>query len=335
MTSIDICRLAKRPPRWICRAIAIIAISPIAASAQWSGAGVVQADSLLASGHVASAESVYYATSSARPRDAVARAALGRYLAARGALRIGAVLLEEARLFGGDSASIARSLAPIYGSLGDYRALAVLPASPLSGAERARTKWLVAHPPVLEFPDSVAALPYKPLADGTGLGIVTIGIGERRVDAVIDPLVSGVVMRGRAARRRGGIRIVGQDSSGSVAIVSELHVGDVILSNVPARLDTNTAHAANGNRSGTVIGLDVLRRLAPTFDPKSDTITLRRSGQLSPATTGTRLPMLLDGQGLRILSDGHWESAASRATAELLASRRWALDARRGAIVLQ
>jgi hypothetical protein len=335
MTSIDTRRLAKRPPRWICRAIAITAISPVAALAQWSGSGVVQADSLLAGGHLALAESVYYATSSARPRDAVARAALGRYLASRGALRIGAVLLEEARLFGGDSASIARSLAPIYGSLGDYRALAVLPASPLSSAEQARTKWLVSHPPVLEFPDSVAVLPYKPLTDGTGLGVVTIGIGERRVDAVIDPLVSGVVMRGRAARRRGGIRVVGEDSSGSVAIVSELHVGDVTLSNVPARLDTASTHTVKANRSGTFIGLDVLRRLAPTFDAKSDTITLRRSGQLSAATAGTRLPMLLDAQGLRILNAGHWESAASRATAELLATRRWVLDAKRGTIVLQ
>ena len=108
-------------------AIAALATAPAPAVAQW-GASVVQADSLLASGRVSTAESVYYATSSARPRDAVARAALGRYLASRGALRIGAVLLEEARLFGGDSTTIARTLAPIYGSLGDYRALAdVLP----------------------------------------------------------------------------------------------------------------------------------------------------------------------------------------------------------------
>src|SRR5690242_539028 len=85
--------------------------------AQWPGS-IVQADSLFASARVSAAESLYYAASSARPRDAVARAALGRYLASRGALRIGAVLLEEARQFGGDTASIARSLAPIYASLG-------------------------------------------------------------------------------------------------------------------------------------------------------------------------------------------------------------------------
>src|SRR5205823_6745967 len=116
----------------------LIGTSGRSAAAQWTG-GVGLADSLLASGRVASAESLYYATSSARPRDAAARAALGRYLASRGALRIGAVLLEEARLFGGDTARIARALVPIYRSLGDWRSLAVLPKSPPSLAEGKRS----------------------------------------------------------------------------------------------------------------------------------------------------------------------------------------------------
>lgn len=317
-----------------CFTIATLAIVPAPAVAQW-GTSVVQADSLLASGRVSTAESAYYATSSARPRDAVARAALGRYLASRGALRIGAVLLEEARLFGGDSASIARTLAPIYGSLGDYRALAVLPASPLSPAERSRTRWLVSHAPVLEFPDSVARLPYKPITDGSGIGIVSIAIGDRAVDAVVDAGVSGVVLRGRQARRRSGLRVFGEDSSGVVAVVSELHLGDVMLSNVSARLETDTARAKQGQRSGAFVGLDVLRRLAPTFDPAADTITLRRSGQIGQSTVGTRAPMLLDAQGLRILVDGRWETPASRATAQLLSSRRWILDAKRGTIIIQ
>ena len=138
-----------RGARSLAVAVAVlVALAPRPATAQW---GVWHADSLLASGKVAAAESMYYATSSARPRDAAARAALGRYLAARGALRIGAVLLEEARLFGGDSTSIARALAPIYRALGDYRSLAVLPKAPLSDAERSRVSWLVTHPQVLEF----------------------------------------------------------------------------------------------------------------------------------------------------------------------------------------
>jgi hypothetical protein len=307
---------------------------PSTARAQWGNA-LFEADSLLASGRVTMAESLYYAASSARPRDAVARAALGRYLASRGALRIGAVLLEEARLFGGDSASIARSLVPIYGSLGDYRALATLPASPLSTVERERVHWLVSHPPVLEFPDSIAKLGYKPTSDGSGLGVVSITIGDRRMDAVIDPSVSGIVLRGRTARSHGGLRLFGEDSSGVVGVVSELHLGDVVLSNVPARLEAENEHVAKSARQGAFIGLDVMRRLAPSFDPALDTLTLRRSGQVAQATVGTRAPMLLDAQGLRVLVDGRWQSGASPTAGKLLASRPWILDARRGTLVLQ
>jgi hypothetical protein len=306
-------------------------VVPARLRAQWYGS-VEQADSLLASGRVATAESVYYATSSARPRDAAARAALGRYLASRGALRPGAVLLEEARFFGGDSVSIARVLAPIYNSLGDYRALAVLPASPLSPVERERARWLVSHAPVLEFPDSVDTLHYKPLSDGSGIGIVSIGVGERKIDALIDPRVAGVVLRGRQAKRRAGLQSFGQDSSGVVAVIAELHLGDVTLSNVPARLE----ESGEGPRaSGALIGLDVLRRLAPTFDAVAQTITLRRSGQVALTTIGTRSPMLLDAQGLRILVDGRWESSTSRTSGMLLSLHRWTLDAKRGVIILQ
>ncbi len=104
--------------------------------------GVPRADSALSRGLVPRAESLYYATSDAHPHDPVARAALGRYLAARGALQVAAVLLEEARTFGGDPARIARDLAPIYAHLGDYAALARLPRSPISQAERERVAWL-------------------------------------------------------------------------------------------------------------------------------------------------------------------------------------------------
>ena len=317
--------------------VSILAIAlalPHSASAQF-GSGVLLADSMLASGRVQAAESLYYAASSARPRDAVARAALGRYLAARGHLRIGAVLLEEARLFGGDTARIALSLAPIYGSLGDYRSLATLPSSPLSVAEQKRVRWLVSNPPVLEFPDSVATVPYKPLADGSGIGQLSIGLGERRVDAVIDSRVSGVVVRGRAAKRRNGLRVFGEDSTGAVAVVPELHVGTVTLSNVPLRLDTDSAPGARRDRQSVILGLDVLRRLAPTFDPVTDTITLRRTGQIGPTMVGTRAPMLLDEQGLRFVVEGHWQTAMAPKTAKLLGAQRWTLDAKHGVLVIQ
>lgn len=289
---------------------------------------------MLARGRVGDAESLYYATSSARPRDAVARAALGRYLAARGHLRVGAVLLEEARQFGGDTAGIARSLAPIYGSLGDYRALATLPASPLSPAEQKRVRWLVSHPPVLEFPDSVITMSYKPLVDGSGVGVVSLGIGERRVDALIDARVSGVLLRGKAARRHEGVRMFGDDSTAAVALVSELHLGDVTLSNVPARLDSASSAGTRRVPQNVVIGLDVLRSLSPAFDPTTQTLTLRR-GQIPPTTVGTRAPMLLDEHGLRFVLDGRWETGSSASAAKLLGTQRWTLDANHGILLFQ
>jgi len=331
-------QIAKRRLRFDGRAPVLVGMLAMLFAASRASAqlgDVLHADSMLASGRVQAAESLYYAASSARPRDAVARAALGRYLAARGALRIGAVLLEEARLFGGDTARIARTLAPIYGSLGDYRALATLPASPLSAAEQERVRWLVSHAPVLEFPDSAAALPYKPLADGSGIGTLSIGVGERRLDAVIDPRVSGVVLRGRAAARRGGLRVFGEDSTGAVAIITELHVGDVTLSNVPARLEPDSGRVTKRDRRAVLLGLDVLRRLAPTFDPLTDSITLRRTGQVPATTVGTHAPMLLDEQGLRFVIDGKWEMASSPKTAKLLGSQRWTLDAKHGVLIIQ
>jgi hypothetical protein len=333
MSVLDPHRLS-RLTRSAILAACLTALATSRAPAQWSGT-IVQADSLLASGRVTAAESLYYAASSARPRDALARAALGRYLASRGALRIGAVLLEEARLFGGDTVAIARSLAPIYGSLGDYRALATLPRSPLSSAEQARVRWLVGHPPVLEFPDSVSRIPYTPLDDGTGIGVIAIALGERMATATIDPRVVGIVVSGSWAKHRRGLHTFGDDSSGAVALAPELHVGDVTLTNVPVRLDVNGSRGGHHARTDVSIGLDVLRHLAPTFDPGTDTLTLRRTGQVAQNMVGTHAPMIMDDQGLRLIVDGRWESVASRETARLLAARRWTLDAKRGFVVLE
>jgi hypothetical protein len=71
-----------------------------------------RADLLLESGLWPQAEEAYYAQSSARPRDPVARAELGRYLAMRGAVVPGTILIEEALQFGLDSTLARRLLRP-------------------------------------------------------------------------------------------------------------------------------------------------------------------------------------------------------------------------------
>lgn len=288
------------------------------------------ADSLLAAGRLAQAERMYYSASTANPRDAVARASLGRFLAARGALRIGAVLLEEARQFGGDTARIARDLAPVYAALGDYRALASLRRSPLTPAERQRAVWLGANQQSLEFGDSAASLPYRPSTNGEGLGVVSLAIGNRRVEATIVPDESGLTLRGAAARSRSGLRTFGTDATGAIAVAPAVRVGNVVLGNEPVRAVSGT-----GTDTMSTIGLDVLRRLAPTFDPAARTIALRRSGQVPTTERGNRLPYLFDAQGFRILVDGKWRSIAGGENELPLAARRWTFDARRGDVILQ
>jgi hypothetical protein len=70
---------------------------------------VTRADMLLQEGRWSEAEAAFYQQSERAPRDAVARAALGRYLAMKGAVRPGIVLIDEARQFGLD-ARLARDL---------------------------------------------------------------------------------------------------------------------------------------------------------------------------------------------------------------------------------
>jgi hypothetical protein len=186
---------------------------------------------------------------------------------------------------------------------------------------------------VLEFPDSVDTLKYRPVTDGSGLGLVTITIGEHEVEAVIDPRLPGIVLRGDARRHR-GLKVFGTDSTGVIAVVPELHLGNVVLSNVPARIETDES-LVSGSALVSSIGLDVLLHLAPTFDPAARSIMLRRSGQIAPATPGTRLPLLVEPAGTRVLVDGRWESMTAHDVATVLSTRRWTVDARRGTVLLQ
>ena len=113
--------------------LTLAASSALTAGALWSGVAHAQraqlprtrADMLLESGLWPQAEEAYYAQSSARPRDPIARAELGRYLAMKGAVLPGTVLIEEAMQFGLDSALGQRLLRP-WRSVLDYRSIATL-----------------------------------------------------------------------------------------------------------------------------------------------------------------------------------------------------------------
>jgi len=289
-------------------------------AAQW---GVWTGDSLLAVGHLAAAESAYYAAVREHPRDPIVRAALGKYLAARGATRVGTVLLEEARFFGGDSATLARALVPMYVRLGDFTALDSLRPNVLTPAERRRARWLSDHPTEASLRDSIVVVSYRPLADGQGLGTVLLRLGKNELPAVVDPRVSGLVLP--SALRR-DIRTFGTEGRTTLAVVQSIRLGGATFSNLPAII---------GDPDEKVrVGLDVLAPYSPSFDPRSGLLTLRRVDRRSPPAPGARVPALFDANGVRLLIGGRWHPTSAAMPALLLATRAWMWDGKRGDVVL-
>lgn len=99
---------------WLCVAGVALCVMPVCLHAQVRRSyGALQPDSLIAVGRWSEAEDALYSRSRAHPRDPVARAALGRYLAMKGAVRAGHVLIEEAIRFGLDAARGREMLRPL------------------------------------------------------------------------------------------------------------------------------------------------------------------------------------------------------------------------------
>ena len=301
---------------WLC----LFACCPSIAQAQW---GLWPADSLLAEGRLASAESVYYAAVRQHPRDPLARAALGRFLAARGGTRAGAVLIEEARFFGGDSAALARSLVPLYIRLSDYEALATLQPNMLSPAERRRAAWLSTRRQEARLRDTIVLLTYRPIGDGRGIGTVMLRIGKAELPAVIDPRVTGLIVP--AAVRR-DVRSFGVEDGRTVGVAQELRVGPVVFSHVPVTVGNPDEPAR--------LGFDIIAPYYPGFDPAKGLMSLRRVERRAPSPQGPRVPALYDTNGLRLLIGGRWMPVTASAPAMLLATRRWIWDWRLGDVVL-
>lgn len=105
---------------------------PAVAGAQWGRSPLPRsrADVLLDAGLWPQAEEAYYAQSRLNPRSPAPRAALGRYLAMKGAVLPGTILMEEALKFGLDS-GVARALIKPWRSVLDWRQIATLRADSL------------------------------------------------------------------------------------------------------------------------------------------------------------------------------------------------------------
>ena len=284
------------------------------------------ADSLLSSGQLFRAESLYYREAARRPRDPAARLALGRYLAGRGAWRVGAVLMEEARYFGGDADTIGRYLAPVYVALRDYKALSGLRGTPLGRPERLRAEHLARYPPTTTGPDSTSIQWVVP---AEGLGAITIIAGSDTILAELDPRETGIVLGPGMRARRWLTRFPprGTDpgaTTPAVYVASRITLGEIVLTGVPVRID------ASGTRAR--IGVDVLERLAPTFDPRTQRVLLRRNGRLRPDSLAATMPTLRRAEGLAVAWQGSLLQLDEYSVAQLLRTNPWTLDARRGMI---
>lgn len=266
-----------------------------------------------------------YETSRRAPRDAASRAALGEWLASRGQLKSGAVLLEEARLFGGSAVAIAIRLQHIYTWLRDWESLAALPASQLSPGEKARAAALVNRPTSVVGADSTV-VPFAPVEIGA-LGRLPLVLGTDTVWAELDPQEEGIVLPG-LARGAGLVDIVGDDRRGVLGILQECTVGTLSLMNVPVRIDASLGEGR------ARIGFDIFAMLAPTVDGRAGTATLRRTGRVADRPGATGVPFVLGFPGVRLAVRAGEVPVpmASPAGRAALRGRPWTVDLRRGVL---
>jgi hypothetical protein len=114
-------------PRTLALSLGLALTTPALALGQWGRAPLPRsrADALLDTGLWPQAEEAYYAQSRIRPRAPIPRAALGRYLAMKGAVLPGTILIEEALKFGLDS-TVARTMLKPWRAVLEWRKIAAL-----------------------------------------------------------------------------------------------------------------------------------------------------------------------------------------------------------------
>jgi hypothetical protein len=278
------------------------------------------ADVAIAAGRLDDAEQLLFAASSRSTHEPSARGALGIFLASRGRFRIGTVLLEEARQFGGDAAVIDARLARLYPWLGDWAAVAALKHYATASPENDRARWLASHAPAYGGTDSTI-VPIDP-NDSFGLGRIVLIFRGAPMQVDIDPNIEGLVLPSWPVVT-GESQQFGMRDSATVAVVREFKIGTTQFTNTRATLSP-TAHPA--------IGLDVLAALEPTFDAVGRHLTLRRHNAV---IAGETVPILIGFPGFRLVPRAGQppvsiESAAGRAA---LRGVPWTLDLKRGAIV--
>ena len=296
-------------------AFGMIALAWDTAGAQAPSRAVIAADSAFAAGNMQLADSLYYVAVRHRPRDPIARAALGRYLAAQGRAKVAVVLLEEARMFGGDPAVIARHLAPLYEYLGEWRALLTLSGSPLTPAERRRAAWLSEHSFSAVSDAGAVSIIGTPKGDTIARVAVRIG-GKAAVASIVGSDVGFIVgsrIAGTAARHF--------DGDTATVVFDSVTVGQLKFVNVPSRIGSTASTMA--------VGVASLARLIVTIDYSKNRISFARTDVGSATAVFT----LARGEGqLRVLDRGRWVLLGDFAATIARASKTMVVDVAAGVV---
>jgi hypothetical protein len=287
-------------------------------------------DSLLAAGALARAESVYYGLARVRPRDPMARWALGRFLVARGATRVGTTLLEESLQFGGDPVLVGRELGRSYLQIRDFAPLAALAAA--SPAQRERARWLTTHEPRVVSPDSTVTATTSRAEDSTALVGLAIRINGVALVAAVVPDARGItVSRAAVGARHPRFFASGVDTTGDadvLGVADSVSIGRLVMLNVPV-----TVGRVPG-RAQAVIGLAELGRFAPTVDNKAGKVELRVDGSLHAVPEGDRYPTLDQASGFSVLKGAAWTQTPSEVV-RLLRGKTWTFDAKHGTLIVE
>jgi hypothetical protein len=307
-------------------AIAAMALALSASPADSQG-NLARADSLLRAGAIDAAESIFYSAARSRPRDPAARLALGRYLAARGASRVGTVLIEEAREFGLDPEVAATHLAPLYARLGDYRSLARLAPSPVPLHQRSRVRWMATNPPGVSGADS-AGLPTRTGDARTLFSFPAVLLGDTVWIAVETGMLE-LTLHHSLATNAAAEFFGTQDNLHGVATLREMRIGGLRMINVPATFERTAS------RNAGRVGIDFLRQFSPTYDPAAQRLVLRRAGRLGRGLPGERLPILHEATAVFVVVGGRLQPIFAEQPARLLRERRWSWDARRGVLLVE
>ena len=254
------------------------------------------------------ADSLFYVVVRVRPRDPAGRSALGQYLGIQGKSKVAVVLLEEARMFGGEPGEIARLLAPYYEDLGDWRALLTLPASSLTSTERRRAAWLSENSFAVAREGGAAPIIGTPTGDTLARVAARLD-GHSAVAAIVGTDVRFMV----GSRLAESARHFGNDSA-TVAFDS-ITVGQTKFVNVPA--------ATGATASSVAIGVAALGRLVVQIDYGRNRIAMMRT---DAGAVETRYPLAKFNGQLNVLDRGRWIPLGQLAAGVAKAGRTLVID---------